>query len=155
MESARWATSADLGELIRLAEAARVEVAGDKGGEMYLVRDAPRPPVDGWLTDVLAGGDGGAVLGEFAGVPFGLAVVRTEALPDGSRLGVVDAIYVEEPARGVGVGEAMMELVLQWCSAQGCRGVDSTVLPGNREGKNFFERFGLVARAIRVHRDLR
>jgi len=28
------------------------------------------------------------------------------------------------------------------------------VLPGNREGKNFFERFGLVARAIHVYRAL-
>jgi hypothetical protein len=32
--------------------------------------------------------------------------------------------------------------------------VDALVLPGHREGKNFFERFGLTARAIVVHREL-
>lgn len=155
MEAARWATSADLGELIRLVEVARAEVAGEKGGEMYLVRDAPQPPVGEWLSAAVASEVGGVVIGEFAGVPFGYAIVRLETLPDRTRLGVLDAIYVEEPARGVSVGEAMMDMVLQWCSEQGCRGLDSTVLPGNREGKNFFERFGLVARALRVHRDLR
>ena len=34
-------------------------------------------------------------------------------------------------------------------------GIGSTVLPGDRASKNFFESFGLVARAIAVHRDLR
>ena len=55
----------------------------------------------------------------------------------------------------MGVGEAMMELVLAWCDERGCRGVDSLALPGDRETKNFFERFGLTARAIVVHRALR
>ena len=37
---------------------------------------------------------------------------------------------------------------------QGCFGVDSLALPGDRHTKNFFESFGLVARAIIVHRSL-
>ena len=37
-------------------------------------------------------------------------------------------------------------------AAQGCFGVDSLALPGDRHTKNFFESFGLVARAIVVHR---
>ena len=32
--------------------------------------------------------------------------------------------------------------------------IDSFVLPGHREAKNFFKRFGLTARAIRVHKSL-
>ena len=47
-----------------------------------------------------------------------------------------------------------MDALIEWCRAQGCFGVDSLALPGDRHTKNFFESFGLVARAIVVHRSL-
>ena len=47
-----------------------------------------------------------------------------------------------------------MEEVLAWASAAGADGVDSIALPGDRVTKNFFERFGLTARALQVHRRL-
>ena len=47
-----------------------------------------------------------------------------------------------------------MDAVLAWAGEQGCVGVDALALPGDRATKNFFETFGLVARAIVVHRDL-
>ena len=47
-----------------------------------------------------------------------------------------------------------MEEVLAWASAAGADGVDSIALPGDRVTKNFFERFGLTARALQVYRRL-
>jgi hypothetical protein len=47
-----------------------------------------------------------------------------------------------------------MDHVVAWCRAAGCFGIDSLALPGDRSTKNFFESFGLVARAIVVHRSL-
>jgi hypothetical protein len=47
-----------------------------------------------------------------------------------------------------------MELVLAWCRQHGCRAIDSLALPGMRESKNFFERFGLKTRQLIVHRAL-
>jgi hypothetical protein len=47
-----------------------------------------------------------------------------------------------------------MEALVAWCGIAGCFGVDSLALPGDRHTKNFFESFGLVARAIVVHRKL-
>jgi hypothetical protein len=47
-----------------------------------------------------------------------------------------------------------MNGIVEWCTARGCVGVDGLALPGNRATKNFFETFGLVARAIVVHRRL-
>ena len=47
-----------------------------------------------------------------------------------------------------------MQALVDWCAARGCFGVDSLALPGDRHSKNFFESFGLVARAIIVHRPL-
>jgi GNAT superfamily N-acetyltransferase len=63
-------------------------------------------------------------------------------------------VYVDPAARGVGVGEAVMELVLAWCHGHACRAIDSLALPGMRESKNFFERFGLKTRQLIVHRAL-
>jgi hypothetical protein len=41
-----------------------------------------------------------------------------------------------------------------WARAHHCTGIDGFTLPGNRATKNFFETFGLTARAILVHRSL-
>ena len=73
---------------------------------------------------------------------------------DGGRLGVVTDLYTEPGRRELGIGEVMMEALVDWCREQGCFGVDSLALPGDRHTKNFFESFGLVARAIVVHRSL-
>ncbi|MDH3754909.1 MAG: GNAT family N-acetyltransferase, partial [Acidimicrobiia bacterium] len=72
----------------------------------------------------------------------------------GSRLAVLEQIYVLPEARGVGVGESIMGEVEAFAQSQGCIGIDSLALPGDRATKNFFETFGLVARAITVHRKL-
>ena len=84
-------------------------------------------------------------------VVVGYATVRVEVLRDGARLGVIDDLYVEPGARSVGVGEAMMGLLLEWCRDQGCRGVDALALPGMRATKNFFEESGFSARLIVMH----
>ncbi len=87
-------------------------------------------------------------------MPVGYAVGRVEVLRDGGRLAVVDELYVEPDAREVAVGEALMDDLLEWATAQGCFGIDALALPGNRATKNFFERYGLTARAIVVHKRL-
>ena len=81
-------------------------------------------------------------------------MVRIEHLRDGSRLGVISDLFTLEGARGVSVGEEVMDALIAWAGEQGCFGVDSVALPGDRHTKNFFESFGLVARAIVVHRSL-
>jgi GNAT superfamily N-acetyltransferase len=94
------------------------------------------------------------VVGTIDGTPIGYGVVALEKLHDGSLLGAVSDLFVDPEARGVGVGEAMMDQIVAWCREHGCTGVDALALPGNRATKNFFETFGLVARAIVVHRSL-
>jgi GNAT superfamily N-acetyltransferase len=127
---------------------ARAEVMGHKGGPMWLVRDARcgHPAADAADALVLVGG--------FDDVVLGFAVVRRERLSDASALALIDALYVEPAARGVAIGEALMDEVVAWSTAHGCRGIDAVALPGDRATKNFFERFGLTARAIAVHREL-
>lgn len=160
MELSRRALADDLDALDLLAGDALDEQRGGRGGALLARRDSRPRPARAWLADaiddptqlVLVGSiDLGPGMGE---VPVGYAVGQIEVLRDGGRLAVVDELYVDPEARGVAVGEVLMDAVIDWCEAAGCTGVDAVALPGDRETKNFFERFGLTARAIIVHRRL-
>jgi GNAT superfamily N-acetyltransferase len=155
VEAARPARPNELPRLAEMATLAIEELRPSKGGAMWSRREARAEPVAESLAAALEAEDQFVVVGTVDDAVMGYAVVRIEVLRDGDRLGVVDDIYVEPGARAVGVGEAMMDAVLDWCRDHDCIGVDSLALPGNRETKNFFESFGLVARAIVVHRSLR
>jgi ribosomal protein S18 acetylase RimI-like enzyme len=153
-EAARLASSEDLSRLAELARAAIEELRPTKGGEVWARREARREPVEESLAADLAD-DGTAVFaGTIDGVVVGYAVATTETLSDGSVLARVTDLYAEPGAREVGVGEALLDTIVKWATERRCVGIDSLVLPGNRETKNFFESFGLVARAIVVHRPL-
>ena len=154
MEAARLAGEDDVDALTDLVRAATAEQRETKGGEMWF-RTAARPePVADSLRAAIADADQLVLVGTVDDVPMGYAVARLERLRDGGLLAVVDDIYVDPGARGVAVGEVVMDAVLEWARERGCFGVDSVALPGNRDTKNFFERFGLVARAIVVHKPL-
>jgi GNAT superfamily N-acetyltransferase len=84
---------------------------------------------------------------------IGYGTAQVEVLRDGSRLGVIEEIFVEEEARAVGVGELLVEALVGFCVDAGCTGVDAAALPGHRQAKNFFERAGFTARLLVMHRN--
>ena len=151
---ARPAARADLPRLVELVEAAIAELRPSRGGELLARREARADVSVEGLAHFVDGDEAAAYVGTIDDVPVGLATVRVEVLRDGGRLAVVDELFVEPEARGVGVGEALMDAVVEFARLKRCIGVDAVVLPGNREAKNFFESFGLTARAIVVHRSI-
>ncbi len=158
MEAVRVATPTDLDELVRLAELARSELGEERGGPMWqLLHGRPDPLPTTLSADLTeAARDQGVVLvGTVAAAPGGYAAAHREEIGDGTALAVVSDVYVEPGFRGIGLGGALMDELLIWAEDHGCRGIDALVLPGMRHSKNYFERFGLTARAILVHRDLR
>ncbi len=155
MEGVRPATEDDLGRLGELARAAIAELTPMKGGVVWAAREARTEPVEDSLKASLADDGTRVVVGTIDGVPIGYGAVHVEVLNDGSRLGVVDDIFVEEGAREVGVGEAMMGDLVAWCEEQGCAGMDAMALPGHRSAKNFFEESGFTARKLVMHHRLR
>ena len=158
MEGARLATEADLGDIADLARAAVAELAQGRGGDLWRRREARQEPVEAEIAAAVEHDVGGrpglVVVGTITDAVVGYGVVHLEALADGGRLAVIDDVYVHAEARGVGVGEAMMDEMVEFARREGCVGVDALVLPGDRHSKNFFETFGLTARAIVVHRSL-
>jgi GNAT superfamily N-acetyltransferase len=152
MEGARPATADDVADVVALARAAIGELRDEKGGALWFRRHARTEPLDVGFRDALTDDRQLVVVGTIDDVVVGYGAVRIEPLTDGGSLAIVDDLYVLPGARGVGVGEAMMDALIAWSRGEGAVGIDSIALPGMRDTKNFFESFGLVARALIVHR---
>jgi len=94
----------------------------------------------------------------FAGL-FGDAIVAYGILEfsntnDNQRIASIKEIFVLKDARSVGVGESLIDSMINEAIEHDAIGIDSFALPGDRETKNFFETQGMVARLIHVYRTL-
>jgi GNAT superfamily N-acetyltransferase len=142
------------GELCRQALDALEHV---RGGPLFsrretgLVAKALLRP--GGLDRLLADNRRRVLVGTVDDAVVGLAVGHVDAVGDTS-LGIIDACYVEPEGRGVGVGRILVDTLTAWFVSAGCRGVDVTALPGDRETKNFLEGAGFKARLLTMHRPL-
>lgn len=156
MEGARPAVAGDLDAVLSLARQAIGELAPNRGGSIWRRREARAEPLDDLLAASVAGAvpDTLAVVGTVDDTVVGYGIVSDERLHDGSTLSVVTDLYVDPEARAIGIGEAMMDLLVAHARSVGAVGIDALALPGDRHTKNFFETFGLTARAILVHRSL-
>jgi GNAT superfamily N-acetyltransferase len=155
VEGARPAGPADLDELVLLAAEARLELAPTRGGDVYYAREARAVAGADAFRASLDDPEHLIVVGTIDNIAVGYGGLHLEVLQTGELLGMVDDLFVLPGARGVGVGEAMMDLLVAFSREHDCIGIDAVALPGNRATKNFFETFGLVARAIVVHRSFR
>ncbi len=153
-EAARPATVDDLEALTQLAAEAVQTLSEQKGGHVWSLREARTEPYETQLRADIDNPDTLVAVGVLDEQVFGYGVIKLESLHDQSQIGIISDIYVSPDARGVGLGEGLVDLMLNWATDRGCVGVDSLALPGDRHTKNFFESHGLVARAIVVHRSL-
>ena len=152
--SARWAERDDLDILVALAAEAIEELTPHRGGAIWSQLDARTEPLVDGFRSTLASEQDAVIVGAIDHTVVGYAALTLRRLHDATWLGDLTDLYVMPGARGVGVGEEMMELAVNWCREKDCVGIDSVALPGDRATKNFFETFGLVARSLRVHRSL-
>jgi GNAT superfamily N-acetyltransferase len=154
VEAARLATPDDLEAVAELARLAVAELALLRGGPVWQAQTARREPiVDGVAQQLGRPSEAGAmVVGTVDDTVVGYGVTTIEAVDGGRTLAVISDLYVDPEARGIGVGEAMLDLLIDHARSVGAIGIDALALPGDRATKNFFETFGLKARAIVVHR---
>jgi GNAT superfamily N-acetyltransferase len=126
------------------------ELDGQRGGALLAGSLVTPGPLEDALQAVIADGDQLLVLGTTDDAEVGFAAAHCDRMRR-EPIGVVDMIFVEPSARQVGVGEAMLDLLVTWAQARGCHGVDAPALPGNRAAKAFFEEHGFVARLLVMH----
>jgi len=154
MEAVRPATTGDLDRLSELLNEFDEATQGRRGGLIRRTTDRGRLPVSGDdAGEYLFRADRSAWAGTLDGWVAGMALCRVEDGPDGLG-GVIDACFVEEEARELGLGRLLLESSLAWFAAQGCSGVDGIAHPGDRVAKQFFEGAGFTARLLVMHRSL-
>jgi len=154
MEEARPATAADIDAITDLAREMHDELTAMRGGQLWALRDA-RPERDRAAFEVLLDtADAALWVGTITGVVVGFGSVEVVRLHDGRPLGVVRELVVTAEAREVGVGEAILDRLVEWCRERHCIGVDAFALPGHRRAKNFFEGAHFTARGLLMHRAL-
>ncbi len=155
MEGARLATNDDVDAIVAIASKHRDEIADDRGAPLLLRQEGFSTST--FTASIRAGlqrDDALIVSGTYDGVVFGYSAAEIEELKDGALLLSVTDFIVEREIRKSGIGEAMMNLLLDEARSRNCLGIDSRALPGDRDTKNFFESFGLKARMLTVHRAL-
>jgi GNAT superfamily N-acetyltransferase len=154
MEGARPAQPEDAERCAELCREALDAIQQQRGGSLFVRKEAGliakalmRP---GGLLRLIDDARHRVLVGTVDGSVVGLAVGRIDPVGEAS-IGVVDALYVEPACRGIGVGRELLQAVVAWFEASGCRSVDAAALPGDREAKNFFEGSGFKARLLTMH----
>jgi GNAT superfamily N-acetyltransferase len=147
--SVRPATAADISTVARMAESAATTLHGSRGAELMLLRES-QPAEATQIGEWLHAGDVAVLVGLLDDVPVGAAIAHVEVLTGGTLLAVVTMLWVDEDARSVGVGEAILGALVDWARTAGCQSIDAYALPGERITKNFFEAAGFKARLLTV-----
>jgi ribosomal protein S18 acetylase RimI-like enzyme len=154
VEASRPATADDIPRVVELAALMREELGAMRGGALWLAREAWPEPLEDAYDAVLAREDAQLLVGTLDDVVIAFGAVVVEQLRSGARHGVITDLFVEEPAREVGVGEILIDALVAHSRQRGCVSVDALALPGHRAAKNFFEGHGFTARALTMHRRL-
>ena len=78
-----------------------------------------------------------------AGRPTGFATVFwTWSTLSGSRIGIMNDLFVAEAARGTGVAEALIEECARLCRERGATSLDWTTARDNHRAQRLYERVG-------------
>lgn len=149
--STRQAAENDVEFLVDATEAGRAAIVGVRGGDVELMVTAPETTLHDRYIEALSDQSQGVVVGLVQGVPVGFTRVEAKSTAEGSTICHVHELYVFPDARGVGVGALLLLEIKDFGRAHECVGIDARALPGDRNTKNFFESFGLVARSLAVH----
>lgn len=153
-ESARPANAGDLADIEWVGSAVSATLSERRGGSVFSRLELGFSEPLSRARLAMEGDDGCCLVGTFDSVVFGYAICHIVELDGGDRIGRMLDFAVHPAARGVAIGEAMMDRIVGWLTAENCVGVDAWALPGDRATKNFFESFGLKARLLTAHRAL-
>ena len=151
--TARVADPSDVADLVRLYGDLAVEQRAIRA--IWPYADGLPAPVEGSVLGLVERSDACVVVGEIDGVSLGFLVAVEEPLLDPLAdcfIGVIQLIFTDLDARGVGVGAAMLDVAMAHLAERGIDLFDARVSPGHRMAKNFFESNGFKARSITMHR---
>lgn len=152
--SIRKAGEDDIAFLSEAHRAGHVAVRDERGGKLDILLRGRAEPIEDSFRSTLGTSAMSILVADADNTQIGYLVCEIEELRNGELIARVTDLWVHPHARGVGAGAALMRHASAAAVEAGCVGIDARALPGDRVTKNFFESFGLVARAIEVHKTL-
>ena len=144
----RHATLDDLAVIVELDATAREAVASQRGGRIWLVEHAPAKFLH---ADELIDHSWVGTVDEHV---VGFLRCTLDDVPQHGLVCSVERVFVDENARELGFGDALLQQAIEHATNLGCVAIEGNALPGDRETKNLYERAGIVARKIIVSRPL-
>ena len=148
-EFVRPAVPQDVDELVCLETEYREAARDSRGGTAWL-RDHAALMASDWAA-LLGDASAHTVVSGIDGAVLGVASMHRDPTRNCAS---IDRIYVTEAAREVGLGDAMLDALVQAARHWGVHDIEAEALPGDRDTKNLYERAGLVARLIVVNKVL-
>ena len=130
------------------------ELKNKRGGEVFLNLKTFSSDSLANFSQWLDSSDHRVVAGLFGDAVVAYGVLEFASTNDRERIASIKELFVMEDARSVGVGECLMDFLVNQAIENKVIGIDSFALPGDRETKNFFESQGMVARLIQVYRPI-
>lgn len=146
-EIVRRAQLDDRANIEQLETAARGGIIGVRGGDLRLAECDHVPDWSTWIGDPMKV----VLVGCLDEVVVAFLTMHLSAT---RQRGIIAHVYVEVGARELGLGDALVDAAITAVRAAGLPGIESEVLPGDRETKNLFERAGLTARKLTVYKSL-
>lgn len=143
----REATPGDHPAVIAMDRRGRDAIVDHKGGLAWV---AEHPPV----SEVISAETHSLLVADIAGHAVGFLIHADRLDTTRGRICVIERVYVEEMAREIGCGDALLARAVQQARTRGCSYVEGEALPGDRDTKNLYERAGITARRIIVSKSL-
>ncbi len=134
--AARRATVDDLPDLLRMYGELSAEQSAIRG--IWPTADGLDAPIESSLISLVNEDHTTVIVGEIDGVTVGFLVAIEEPLLEpmtDRRIGVVQFIFTDHEARGVGVGAAMLDLAMERLEGRGIDLFDARVEPGTSLGE--------------------
>lgn len=129
-------------------------VRDERGGSLDILLRGRAEPIEESFRVSLSDLASRVLIAEANQMPVGYLVCDFIEMRNGETIARVNDLWVHPESRGIGAGAELMRTACALAVDQGCVGIDARALPGDRNTKNFFESFGLVARSIEVHKAL-
>lgn len=152
MPEVRSAQLQDREILDALLQIAKTEISSQRGGKIYLETEIRSDFSN--LAEEIKNPNTHILVGIYEDVIVGWGFAEIYTTDDDSKIARVRELFVQSEARGIGVGEELLSKLLDWATENKCSGIEGTALPGNREAKGIFERFGIKARMLTLYKDI-
>ncbi len=153
--SVREGTASDIGSILELQRHFETEILEERGGTLWVAQIADKyGALEVRFERYRSSEQFRCAIASFHNAIAGYAATQIESGTVAPTVANVLELYVEPEFRNLGIGEALIADASDWGRKHNAGYLESSVLPGARISKNFFEAHAMKARLLRVSKPI-